>query len=113
MDIQKVHNGNDKIKFYEVDINKRALCPGDSFSMSLKYDSEIVYQDVEIDIVIYSSNEPGLHFQATNRAYNKEIHLGKGENELEIQIKKIMVNNAAGRVCITIWAKNRTELYSG
>jgi lipopolysaccharide transport system ATP-binding protein len=110
MDIQKVHNGNDKIRFYDVDINKRALCPGDSFSMSLKYDSEIVYQDVEIDIVIYSSNEPGLHFQATNRAYNKEIHLGKGENELKIQIENIMVNNATGKVCIAIWARDRTEL---
>ena len=37
LDIQKVCSGNDMIKFYEVDINRRVFNPGDFFSISLKY----------------------------------------------------------------------------
>ena len=108
LDIQKVCSGNDMIKFYEVDINRRVFNPGDFFSISLKYESGIEYQDVEIDMVIYSSNEPTIHFQATNKAYNKEIHLSKGRNQLKIQIKDIKINNAMVIIAIAIWSKNRT-----
>lgn len=110
LDIQKVCSGNDKIKFYEVNMNKQTLYPGDSFWVALKYDSKIEYEDVEIDIAILSSNEPGLHFQATNKAYNKKINLNKGEKKLRIQINDMTINNAIGTIGLAIWTKNRTEL---
>lgn len=110
LEIQKVCSGNDKIKFYEVDIEKQTYVPGDSFTMILKYDSWVEYRDVEVDLTMYSSNEPGQHFQATNKAYNREIHLTKGQHELGIQIRDIRINNATGMIGLAIWAKNRTEL---
>lgn len=109
LDIQKICNGNETVRFYDVQINKQTLSPGDSFSIVLKYDSEMDYENIEIDTTIYSSNEPGLHFQATNKAYNKKIHLRKGKNELKVQIKNIMINNAVGKIGVAIWAENRTE----
>jgi len=109
LDIQKVCNGNELIKFYQIDINKQSFSPGDTFSISLKYESTKEYPNTEIDIAIYSSNEPSLHFQATNKAYKKEIHLSKGKNELTIHIKDIRINDAMGTICIAIWAENRTE----
>jgi len=110
LDIEKVCNGNDNIVFYNVDINKRTFYPGESFFVALKYDSKVEYKDVEIDIVIFSSNEPGTHFQATNKAYNKKINLNKGKKELSIQIKDITINDAIGTIGLAIWTKNRTEL---
>ena len=110
MDIKKVCQGNQDIKFYDAKINKQKLNPGETFSLRLKYESKLTYKNVEIDIAVYSSNEPGIHFQATNKAYSREIHLQHGHNELNIQIKNIMINNAVGTIAIAIWTENRTEL---
>lgn len=109
-DTQEISSGNEVITFYRVDINKRSFLPGDTLSLSLKYESAKEYPEAEIDVAIYSSNEPSLHFQATNKAYNKEINLSKGQNELTIKIKDVRINDAIGRIAIAIWAMNRTEL---
>lgn len=110
VDIQKICSGNGSINFYNVNITSQTFYPGDSFSISLKYESAKEYNDVEIDTTIYSSNEPGQHFQATNKAYNKEINLGVGKNELDIQINDIRINNAMCIIGVAIWARNRTTL---
>ena len=108
-DILKVCSGNNNIAFYDVNIDKRILSPGDFFSISLKCDSKKEYHDIEIDTTMYSSNESGLYFQATNKAYNKQLNLKKGTNELKIQIHDIRINNAAGIIGVAIWEKDRTE----
>ena len=108
--IQQFRTGNKKIKFHLEHINKQTLYPGDSFSIYLRYESLEQYDDAEIDIAIRSSNEHGLHFQATNRAYNKEINLGKGKNKIGIQINNIRINNAMGSVGLAIWTKRRAEV---
>ena len=108
--VQQFRTGNKKIKFHLEHINKQTLYPGDSFSIYLRYESLEQYDDAEIDIAIRSSNEHGLHFQATNRAYNKEINLGKGKNKIGIQINNIRINNAMGSVGLAIWTKRRAEV---
>jgi len=108
-DIQKVCNGNDNIKFYQVHIDKRTLYPGDSFSITMEYESSKDYSNAEIDIAIYSSREPFLHFQATNKAYNRDVHLLQGRHRLRITIKDIRINDAMATVVIAIWKQNRLE----
>lgn len=108
-DIEKFCSGSGKVIFYDADITERELAPGDSFSISIKYRSEIEYRDIEVDIGLNSSNEPSRHFQATNKAYGKIINLNKGQGEILIQIHDIKINNAMGKVAIGIWTKNRTE----
>jgi lipopolysaccharide transport system ATP-binding protein len=105
-DIQKVCSGNNIIKFYDVKINKRQLQPGDSFNILLRYDSQKEFSDVKIDTVIYSSNNLGIYFQASNRAYNQIIDLKKGIHELTITIEDIKINFANGMITITIWENN-------
>jgi ABC-type polysaccharide/polyol phosphate transport system ATPase subunit len=109
-DIQKICSGNENIRFYDVNICKRLLSPGESFTISAKYDSKLEYKNVEIDVVIYSSNETGLHFQATNKAYNKVIDLSKGENDLKIKVQDIRINNASGLIAFTVWTEKRSEI---
>ncbi|GAH05094.1 unnamed protein product, partial [marine sediment metagenome] len=105
--IEKVCSGNDNIKFFDVEINKRIFYPGDSFSISMKYKSRIDYEDIDIDTGIYSGNEISLYFQATNKAYNKKINLEKGKHALKIEIKNIQINNSMAKIIIAIWSKNR------
>ena len=107
--VQDVLSGNDRIKFYNVTIDKRILFPGDLFKISIMYNSAIDYEDVEIDTAIYCSNEHDLYFQATNKVYDKKINLLKGNHKLTIQINDIRINNATGIVVIAIWVNDRTE----
>lgn len=105
--IEKICSGNEKINFFDVEIDKRILYPGDSFSISMKYKSRIDYEDVDIDTGIYSGNERSLYFLATNKAYNKKINLEKGKHTLKIEIKNIQINNSMTKIIIAIWSKNR------
>jgi len=109
-DIEKVCSGNDKINFFDVEINKRIFYPGDSFLISMEYESSIDYNEVDIDTAILSSNESTFYFQATNKAYNKNIDLQKGKHALRITIENIQINNSMAKIIIAIWAKNRSEL---
>jgi ABC-type polysaccharide/polyol phosphate transport system ATPase subunit len=75
---------------------------------SLESDEE--FPDVEVDVAIYSSREPFLHFQATNRAYRRRIDLKKGRNNLEISVEQIRIHDAQARIAISIWTNQRSEL---
>jgi lipopolysaccharide transport system ATP-binding protein len=107
--IEKICSGNDKIKFFDIEINKKLFYPGDSFSISMKYKSLIDYKDVDIDTAIYSGNEPLHYFQATNKAYNKNIDLKKSKHTLNMRIENIRINNTMAKIVIAIWSKNRSE----
>jgi lipopolysaccharide transport system ATP-binding protein len=110
MDIQRVCSGNEKIRFPEVDIPKRELAPGESFFISIRYESSVQYPDAEIDLGIISGAEVGLYFQATNKAYQREITLEKGRHEIRIEIKSIPMADALGTLGVTLWSKDRTEM---
>jgi hypothetical protein len=60
-------------------------------------------------LAIVSSNELGHYFQATNRAYGKQINLPKGRNRLIIRIEDIPINHATATIYISMWTNNRTE----
>jgi lipopolysaccharide transport system ATP-binding protein len=108
-EIEKILNGNDKINFFDVQINKKVFSPGDSFEILLRYESSVIYRDVDIDMGIYTDKEPGLYFQATNQAYNKKIELLKGTHQLKIKLKNIRINDSLAKVAISIWSADRTE----
>lgn len=109
-EIEKINSGNDSIRFYTAELNKRIYKPGDSFEIMLKYQSEIDYEDVDVDIAIFNSNEPVPYFQATNKAYGRNIDLAKGNHSLKIKIIDISLNNAVAKVAIAIWSKRRKNL---
>jgi lipopolysaccharide transport system ATP-binding protein len=109
-EIERVSSGNDSIRFYAVEIKKRIFNPGDSFTIVLKYQSELNYEDVDVDIAIFNSYEPVLYFQATNKAYGRNIDLPKGDHSLEIKIIDIRLNSAMARIAIAIWSKRRRVL---
>jgi hypothetical protein len=83
---------------------------GDRFTTVLHYDADEDFPDVEIDTAIYSSREPFLHFQATNKAYGRKIDLRKGSHSLEISIDQVRINDASARFAIAVWANQRSEL---
>jgi lipopolysaccharide transport system ATP-binding protein len=109
-EIERISSGNDSIRFYAVELNKRMFKPGDSFTIMMKYQSEINYEDVDVDIAIFNSYEPVLYFQATNKAYGRNIDLPKGNHSLKIEIIDIRLNNAMARIAIAIWSKRRSIL---
>lgn len=109
-DIQRICNGNDEIDFYHVEIPERDLLPGDSFSTTIHYDALRTFQDVEVDIGIYSGNETGLYYQATNKAYDRRVDLMAGRHSLHLEIQRIPINGTVARIAIAIWSENREEL---
>lgn len=108
--IERICCGNDLIRIYEVEINKRILKSGDSFSIFMRYESEVDYEDVDVDVAISTSHELTFHFQATNKAYGKHIDLGKGKHALKIEIMDIRLNNTMAKIAIAIWSKERGSL---
>ncbi|GBE39708.1 teichoic acids export ATP-binding protein TagH [bacterium BMS3Bbin08] len=109
-DIEKVCNGTDGIKFFDVAIDRRIFKPGESFVFSAKYEASVDYSDTEIDVGIYCGGDSSLYFQANNKAYNQRIDIKKGIHSLKITIKDIRINNAVAKIGIAIWAKDRTNL---
>jgi lipopolysaccharide transport system ATP-binding protein len=107
--IQRITNGTENIEFYDVKIANRTLSPGESFAISMQYASDVDYLDAEIDTVIYCSNQAGLYFQATNKAYNKRIDLCSGRQEIRITIHDLKANNATGIIAVTIWSRGREK----
>ncbi|MFZ5997677.1 MAG: ABC transporter ATP-binding protein [Nitrospirota bacterium] len=108
-DIEKILSGNGSITFYDVQVAKRVLNPADSFSLSMWYDATTDYRDVDIDTLIYSSTDPWLYFQSTNKAYRRTVDLPEGRHRMQVTIKDIPLNNATAKIVVTIWTKNRTE----
>ena len=109
-EIEKISSGNDSIKFYAVELNKRIFKPCDSFIIMMRYQSEINYEEVDVDIAIFNSHEPVLYFQATNKAYGRNIDLPKGDHSLKMEIIDIRLNSAMARIAIAIWSKRRRVL---
>lgn len=109
LELQKIVNGNDSIVFYDVTIQATELNSRDDFQIALNYRAKKDFIDAEIDVAIYSSNDHGLYFQATNKAYEKQINLLHGENRIQVTVHSIPINNASARLALTIWSKNRTE----
>ena len=107
LSIEKICSGNEKIDFFDIEIDKRILYPGDSFSISMKYKSLIDYKNVEIDTGIYSGKDISLYFLATNESFNEKINLEKGKHVLKIEIKNIQINNSIAKIIIAIWSENR------
>jgi hypothetical protein len=93
-----------------VETSAESFLPGDTFVAKLHYESEEEFLDVEVDVAIYSSREPFLHFQATNKAYRRRIDLKKGRNNLEISVEQIRIHDAQARIAIAIWTNQRSEL---
>jgi len=110
LDMEKICSGNDAIRFFDPEIPKTSFAPGESFSITLPYESLIAYQNVEIDTAIFGSNMQGLYFQATNEAYQQPIHLPSGRHALKIVIQNIPLNNAQVKIAIAVWAEKRTDL---
>ncbi|MEW6116835.1 MAG: ABC transporter ATP-binding protein [Nitrospirota bacterium] len=108
-DIEKILSGNGSITFYDVQVAKRVLNPADSFSLSMWYEATTDYRDVDIDTLIYSSTDPWLYFQSTNKAYRRTVDLPEGRHRMQVTIKDIPLNNATAKIVVTIWTKNRTE----
>jgi lipopolysaccharide transport system ATP-binding protein len=107
---EKINSGNKNITFFDESIHAQVLYPGDPFCISLEYNSVLQYNDIQIELVILSSNDSGLYFQATNRAYGREIDLPKGRNRLTVTIEDIPINNAMVEVIIVIWTKSKELL---
>jgi len=109
-EITKICQGNDKIKFYDVDIGQTRMHSGESFSLSMRFSSSIDYEDVQVDTKIICNNEPDIYFQATNKAYNKRLDLKKGDHKLEIKVENIQINNNNALISISLWARKRAEV---
>lgn len=108
-EIQEICNGNDSIRFHHIEVDKKELTPGDSFNVTLQYETKADYMDAEVEIVIRTSNEISPHFQATNKAYNKVINLIRGNKFLKIKIINMRANNMTGNIHIGIWSHNRED----
>lgn len=109
IEIEKISDGNDNIQFYDIDFKKNRFNPGDSFTLFMKYNSLVDYQEVIIDTVIFNMREEGMYFQATNKAYNKVINLKKGKNSLKVSIDDIRLNDTTAKIAISIWSKDHIE----
>jgi hypothetical protein len=101
-------NGNEKIKFYDVCTNKGAVCPGETFCISLKYVSSQEYRDVQVDLAIWIGMT--TYFQATNRVFKETINLLKGSHELVIAIQDMQLNNTIARVGFSVWSHGGIEI---
>ncbi len=110
LNIEKICSGNDAIRFFDPEIPKKSFAPGESFSITLKYESLSEYQNVEVDTAIVGNNIQGLYFQATNKAYQQPIDLPHGRHALKIIIQNIPINNASVKIAIAVWAEKRTKL---
>ncbi len=108
--VEKLCSGTDKIHFAGLTVNKSILTPGDSFSLSIMYESFEEYWDVDIDLTIECRGDAKTYFQATNKAFEKNINLKSGKNEFSITIKDIRLNNSKANIVIAIWKKDRTQV---
>lgn len=107
--VEKICSGTKDIRFFDVHYTQSPLSPGDSFSISMQYESVVDFPDVAVETRILSAE--GAYFQATNKAYNQRIDLRKGHHSLVIEIKGITLNNAVATLPISIWTKHKEFLF--
>lgn len=108
--INKICSGNEFIKFYFVDIENNKLHPCDDIKIILKYESKKKYLNVEIDMTIYSNNDTGQYYQATNHVYNNKIDINKGTGEISITLHNVQINNSQVTMGLSIWSENRADM---
>jgi energy-coupling factor transporter ATP-binding protein EcfA2 len=109
-DMQKISSGNQHIKFEDVKVRTNQLKPGDDVVIILRYRSDKEYRNVEVDTGIFSDNQAGLYFQASNKAYEKTIDLPVGKHEFSIDFKQLQISGSRVVIALSIWTENRTEL---
>lgn len=109
-EIEKICSGNRDFRVTDVRLSGRELKPGDAFSLRLSYESARAYPDVEVDTGIYTSAEPGLYFQATNRSYCAPLELPAGSHSLTVRVDDIPVNASDAVVAVAVWSRGREEL---
>ena len=108
-DIEKVCSGGVHVSFHDVEISTRELNPGDNFALTMPYEATQDYDDVEIDIAIYSGKDSEFYFQATNQAFKRRVDLRKGAHTLVVKIGDVRINDSLARITIAVWSKYRTE----
>jgi len=108
-DLEKVCSGGAHIDFHDVELSSRELHPGDDFTITMPYEATEDYEDVEIDIAIYSGRDSEFYFQATNQAFKRRVDLRKGKHTLTVRIGDIRINDSVARITMAIWSKYRTE----
>jgi hypothetical protein len=102
-------SGSKHIAFFDVDPGPRELRPGDSFTLTMPYEASADYEDAELDVAVYDARDPDLYYQATNRAYGRNLDLAAGRGTLVITLKNLQISGSIGRVVVALWAKNRRE----
>jgi lipopolysaccharide transport system ATP-binding protein len=107
--IERLVNGGKYIEFVDVELGNRELSPGEDFTVTLPFRATRDYEDAELDVAIFDARDPGVHYQATNRAYGKRLDFAKGDGKLVIRVKDIRIAGSFGRIVFAIWSKNRTE----
>ncbi len=80
-----------------------------SFTFELGYDCSRAYENVEVDVAIYTSRDPDLHFQATNHAYGQRMDFEVGEGTLRVTLNALQPQNTLGMIVVAIWDEKRTE----
>jgi homopolymeric O-antigen transport system ATP-binding protein len=108
--LESICSGNEQITFSDVRYSADRLHPGDSFTMSVQYDSTVDYRNAVVDIKVKSGGEGRVYFQATNLAYDKTIDLFNGSHALSITIERIAINNAPATVGLEIWTSQKKEM---
>ena len=105
-DIEKICSGDKEISFFDVEISKRKLSPGDSFPVIMNYTALEDLPDVEVFASIWKQGETRLYYRASNKAYGRKIDLQKGTHKLKIEINDIPVSGSFARIVIDIYTKN-------
>jgi len=105
--IEKICSGDENIKFFDIELDN-IFAPGTPFSIVMKYDSLLDFNDVIIDTVIIGANDFSLYFQSTNRAYKKKVDLQKGRHTLKLTIENIPLNNSTAKIIIAISPKKKS-----
>jgi lipopolysaccharide transport system ATP-binding protein len=106
--IEKICSGDETIRFFAVELSGTRLHPGDSFSISMQYESSSDYFDVIVDTKVVSDGV--TYFQATNKAFHKTIDLLKGTHSLTIEIDNITISNATAIIVPGIWEGQTKKL---
>ncbi len=97
------------IRFSDVELSERVIHPGGSFSFALRFEASQTYENAEIDVAVYTSRDPDLHFQATNHAYGRRIDFEAGRGRLRVTLRGLQPNNAIGVIVLAVWDEKRTE----
>jgi lipopolysaccharide transport system ATP-binding protein len=107
--IQPICSGNERIAFKDVLIGETRLQPGDAFEIALGYHSLIDYDDVYVDIGIYTESEQNFYFQASNKTYAARLDLKKGAHRINVSINAIPLNGVNATIALAIWSNDKSE----